>query len=124
RRLPARRVFLVAQRPDRPAAVAAARDDVFLAIRAAVLRREQPDRAGAPVHDGARIAERIRPVVADHLARGPPPAAVMTPPEHEIDVAGVAGAGAAAFGEGEQRAFRREDRRWDPVGVVRAFAGD
>jgi len=48
----------------------------------------------------------------------------MTPPQHQVDVARVRGVSPSSFGEGEQCSLRRDDRRWNAVGVVSALAGD
>ena len=110
-------------RPDGATRLARAGEDVLLAIGAAVVRRQQPERAGRSVEDRTGIAERVRAIVADDLQPRPGLSAVTTALHDEVDVAGVARTDAPGFSEGEERPGPRGDDRRDPEGVITGFAG-
>ena len=88
------------------------------------MRRQQPDLTGDRIDDRTGIAQRVRAIVSDYLKLGPRGAQIQAAPQDEVDIAGIAGARAPAFGKSEQRAVWRRDDRWNAIGVIRALAGD
>ena len=115
---PRRPVVRALHHPDRAGGFAGAGDDVLFAIGAAVLRGEQPERAGLSIEDRARVADGVRAVVADDLQGRPGAPVVATPLENQVDVAGIARAGPPRLSERQQRAVATGDQRRDSKRVI------
>ena len=110
--------------PHGARALGGAGGDGALAVGAEVVGEEQPERAGGGVEDRAGIAAGVVGIVPDDLLRAPRATGVGGAFEEDVDIAGVATGGFAAFGKGEQVAVGRADDGRDAIGVIAVLAGD
>ena len=96
--------------------------DVLFVVRTVVPSGEQQDAARFAVYDRRRVAADVARVVPDGDDVAPRAAAVGRAAQYEVDVARIAAAVFAGFGEGQHGALLGPDRRRDAVGVEAVVA--